>query len=134
MENRSGGFAEGAREAEEDVEYGDRGGDPRGGFVGVAAAFIVEGTDVSLKSAEEVEAVLGGLPVLATIPIHVGGLWLITTIILTTIHALITVRNDQRKTSKAGICLLDEHGCRLQAVAVTCAPLPDAYPGKVRVA
>jgi succinoglycan biosynthesis transport protein ExoP len=44
-----------------------------GVFVGVAAAFIVEGTDVSLKSAEEVEAVLG-LPVLATIPIHVGPL------------------------------------------------------------
>jgi succinoglycan biosynthesis transport protein ExoP len=44
-----------------------------GVFVGVAAAFIIESTDTSIKSAEEVEEILG-LPILGTIPIHVGPL------------------------------------------------------------
>ncbi|OPZ63357.1 MAG: Tyrosine-protein kinase etk [Firmicutes bacterium ADurb.Bin506] len=42
-----------------------------GMFVGVGAAFIMEFADTSLKSSEEIEQALG-LPILATIPLHVG--------------------------------------------------------------
>jgi succinoglycan biosynthesis transport protein ExoP len=42
-----------------------------GMFVGIGAAFIMEFADTSLKSSEEIEQALG-LPILATIPLHVG--------------------------------------------------------------
>lgn len=42
-----------------------------GVFVGVGMAFVMEFADTSMKSAEEVEAVLG-LPILGAIPRHVG--------------------------------------------------------------
>jgi len=42
-----------------------------GVFVGVGMAFVTEFADTSMKSAEEVETVLG-LPTLGVIPRHVG--------------------------------------------------------------
>ena len=42
-----------------------------GGFIGVGAALVLEFTDTSMKSADEIEKALS-MPILGTIPLHVG--------------------------------------------------------------